>query len=159
MNRSVIQKPQDGLSAMRRYGMIACVIGVLGLGFFVIYAMEVDPPHHGQAASMLGFSIAAQWVWLIVQYAPGYRTLLREAEAGWDQERSSRLIVAGALADAGWAMLFAAAALGAFATGTFATLEVPTYAVLVAALIFVLMPGALVILSLVVLARRGQNAR
>jgi len=159
MSRAVLRGAPDGPTAMRRYGIVACVIGLLGLGFFVIYAMEVDPPHHGQAASMLGFAVAAQWLWLIVQFAPSHRALRRESETGLDQQRASGLIVSGALADAGWVMLFAAAVLGAFSTGTFAILEIPTYAVLVAALLFILLPGVVVILSLVVLARRGLNAR
>ena len=106
---------------------------------------------------MVGVGLLAQWVWLIVQFAPSYRILHREAQSGWDERRAGRLFIAVALGDAGWALLFAAALLGAVATGSFIQFGLSTTLVLAASLALMLLPGAVVIMSIVALSRRARN--
>ncbi|MEM7178388.1 MAG: hypothetical protein AAGD47_16205 [Pseudomonadota bacterium] len=150
-----VQRPDaDGVTAMTRYGIVSLVIGLVVLAAFVYYGFLQDADR--MADLMLALGILAQWgAWLFF-FLPARRLLAEEAMIAWDPARTPRVLVAAALGEAGWVLVFVAAMIGIFVTGSLETLGYPAEVIVAGMLVGVLMPGAAVLLT-VVLAIKGAE--
>lgn len=154
MTNPVQRGEEDGVTAMIRYGILSLVVGLATLGAFAFYGFLQDADR--MADLMLALGILAQWgAWLFF-FLPARRKLAEEAMISWDAAKTPKVLLAGAMGEAGWVLVFAAAMIGIFVTGSLNTLGYPMEVIVAGMFVGVLMPGMAVLLT-VVLAIKGAE--